>query len=139
MIPQIRAEWIEWDYAGSTKSREAPNLSGQCIHGFPIEQCISCRTCQHGQVTTTCAKCRAPTTTRKVALDSVPVPPSEIHGDYEVYFEPAVSGWRYRADESSPSQLSYRSAFLARKAIDQIGNEPEPKPTTKGKKVKAAK
>ena len=114
-------------------------MSGQCIHGFPIEHCISCRTCPHGQVTTNCTRCRAPAPTRKAALEAIPVPPSEIHGDYEVYFEPAVSGWRYRTDDSSPSHLSYRSAFLARKAIDQLGTEPEVKSTAKGKKAKAVR
>jgi hypothetical protein len=77
--------------------------------------------------------------TRKADLAAIPIPPSEIHGDYEVYFEPAVSGWRYRTSDDAPSRLSYRSAFLARKAIDQLGSEPEGKSSAKGKKVKTAK
>ncbi len=114
-------------------------MSDQCIHGFLTEQCVSCRTCPHGQVTTACARCRAPATTRKAAKVAAPVPPDETHGDYEVYYEPEVSGWRYRSAESVPSRLSYRSAFLARKAIDQLGAEPEAKASgkTKGAKAKA--
>lgn len=114
-------------------------MSGPCIHGFPTEQCISCRTCPHGQVTTTCTRCRTPVVTRKAELAAAPVPPAEVHGDYEVYFEPAVSGWRYRAADDAPSRLSYRSAFLARKAIDQLGSEPEGKSSAKGKRVKTPK
>lgn len=112
-------------------------MSAQCIHGFPTQQCISCRTCPHGQVTTTCARCRAPVTTRKVVADAAaaPVPATETHGDYEVYYEPEVSGWRYRSTESEPSRLSYRSAFLAHKAIDQLATEPEAK---KGKGKRGA-
>jgi hypothetical protein len=95
---------------------------------------MSCRTCPHGQVTTSCAKCRAPAPTRKATLVAAPVPPQQEHGGYEVYFEPEVSGWRYRDAESAPSRLSYRSAFLARKAIDQLGDEPERKPTARAKR-----
>jgi hypothetical protein len=114
-------------------------VSDQCIHGFPTQQCMSCRTCRHGQVTSTCAKCRAPAPTRKAAQIAAPVPPVEEHAGYEVYFEPEVSGWRFRGAESAPSQLSYRSAFLARKAIDQLGDEPERKPSRKTKGAKAAR
>ena len=111
----------------------------QCIHGFPNEQCMSCRTCPHGLVTTNCGRCRAPTVTRKANQVAAPVPPQEEHGGYEVYYEPEVSGWRYRTAESAPSRLSYRSAFLARKAIDQLGTEPEAKPTGSAKRrAKAA-
>ncbi|HEY6609425.1 MAG TPA: hypothetical protein VI277_09540 [Candidatus Limnocylindria bacterium] len=77
--------------------------------------------------------------TRKANQVAAPVPPHEEHGGYEVYYEPEVSGWRYRTAESAPSRLSYRSAFLARKAIDQLGTEPEAKPTGSAKRrAKAA-
>ena len=109
-------------------------MSSQCIHGFPTQQCMSCRTCPHGQVTTSCAKCRAPAPTRKAALVAAPVPPEQEHAGYEVYFEPEVSGWRFRDADSTPSPLSYRSAFLARKAIDQLGTEPEHKASGKSKR-----
>jgi hypothetical protein len=115
-------------------------MSAQCIHGFPTQQCIACRTCQHGQVTSTCTRCRAPVTTRQVAAAAAaaPVPATEAHGDYEVFYEPEVSGWRYRSAESEASRLSYRSAFLARKAIDQLAAEPAPKAKARGKGTKAA-
>ena len=99
-------------------------MSSQCIHGFPTEQCVSCRTCPHGQITSVCAKCRAPVTARTTAAARTAAvqPPSEEHAGYEIFFEPAVSGWRYRGKDDAASQLSYRSAFLARKAVDGLGN-----------------
>jgi hypothetical protein len=95
----------------------------QCIHGFPAEQCSSCRICAHGQMTSTCSRCRAATTSRaRTTKPSTEIHPSQSHAGFEIYFEPRVSGWRYRADESAPSPLSYRSAFLARKAVDELAN-----------------
>jgi hypothetical protein len=114
-------------------------MSDQCIHGFPTQQCMSCRTCPHGQVTSSCAKCRTPVPTRKANVVAAPVPPSEEHAGYEVYYEPEVSGWRYRDADSAPSQLSYRSAFLARKAIDELGTKSDAKPSAKSKGAKAAR
>jgi hypothetical protein len=97
-------------------------MSTQCIHGFPSQQCRSCRTCAHGQVTASCTRCRARTTTRSrgafIAAD--PERPSEDHEGFEIFYEPSVSGWRYRAAGASASVLSYRSAFLARKATDAL-------------------
>ena len=90
----------------------------QCIHGFPSEQCVSCRTCEHGNPAAACAKCRTTTTTRKVAEPVVDQTTQE-HAGYEIFYEPAVSGWRYRAADAAASPLSYRSAFLARKAVDE--------------------
>lgn len=90
-------------------------------------------------MTSNCTKCRAPAPTRKASQVVGPVPPTEEHGGYEVYFEPEVSGWRYRGAESAPSPLSYRSAFLARKAIDQLGDEPERKSSRKTKGAKATR
>ncbi len=94
------------------------SMTTQCIHGFPSSQCMSCRTCQHGQTATNCPRCRAATTARKPA--ALTDQPTEAHGGFEIYYEPAVSGWRYRGEDSSPSTLSYRSAFLARKAVDAL-------------------
>ena len=103
-------------------------MTSQCIHGFPTEHCMSCRTCPHGQMTSACIRCRselaARRPTRTVAQPAVR-PESEEHGGYEVFYEPAVSGWRYRTPDSAPSRLSYRSAFLARKAVDQLGPDGE--------------
>jgi hypothetical protein len=50
--------------------------------------------------------------------------PSETHAGYELYYDPAVSGWQFRSPDAEPSRESYRSAFLARKAIDALGDEP---------------
>jgi len=97
-------------------------MSTECIHGFPAQQCASCRTCAHGQMTANCARCRATTTTRSRSASKVAEPerPSEDHAGFEIFYEPAVSGWRYRAEGASASVLSYRSAFLARKAADAL-------------------
>ena len=89
----------------------------QCIHGFPVEQCGSCRTCEHGQSRTTCARCNAPVRVKKV-VEPTGDRSTQEHAGYEIFYEPAVSGWRYRAPDASASALSYRSAFLARKAVD---------------------
>jgi hypothetical protein len=44
----------------------------------------------------------------------------EAHRGFEIYYVPELSGWQFRAPDSGPSPLSYRSTFLARKAIDEI-------------------
>ena len=97
-------------------------MSTDCIHGFPAQQCASCRTCAHGQVTASCTRCRATTTarSRSASIAADPERPSEAHAGFEIFYEPAVTGWRYRAEGASASQLSYRSAFLARKATDAL-------------------
>ena len=46
--------------------------------------------------------------------------PVEEHLGYEIFYVPAVSGWQYRDPDARQSPLSYRSAFLARKAVDQL-------------------
>ena len=51
----------------------------------------------------------------------MPAQPPQQHAGYEIFYEPESSGWRYRAADSVDSPLSYRSAFLARKAIDELG------------------
>jgi hypothetical protein len=50
---------------------------------------------------------------------------SEEHAGYEIFYVPALSGWQYRAPDSAPSLLSYRSAFLARKAVDELPLTPD--------------
>src|SRR4029079_11294641 len=50
--------------------------------------------------------------------------PSEQHAGFEMYYEPAVTGWLYRGADAAPSHLSYRSAFLARKAVDELAAPP---------------
>jgi hypothetical protein len=90
----------------------------QCIHGFPSEHCVSCRTCEHGHPAGSCARCRTATPARK-GVEPVGDQTSHDHAGYEIFYEPAVSGWRYRGADAAPSPLSYRSAFLARKAVDE--------------------
>ena len=101
-------------------------MTSQCIHGFPPDQCASCRTCPHGQTTAACVRCRSSIVTRKPLAPAV-AEPQQTHAGYEIFFEPAVSGWRYRGPDSAPSPLSYRSAFLARKAVDQVRANAEQK------------
>ena len=93
----------------------------QCIHGFPTQHCSSCRACVHGQTTSTCGRCRARVTVRRTASATAIAPePIEAHAGFEIFYEPAVSGWRYRAQDAPASGVSYRSAFLARKAVDAL-------------------
>ena len=110
-------------------------MSDPCIHGFSTEQCVSCRTCPHGQLVTSCVRCRAALKVRTGAGPAAELP-SEQHGGYEIFFEPAVSGWRYRGKDEAASQLSYRSAFLARKAVDGLGGAPAAVATATAKKPK---
>ena len=96
-----------------------------CIHGFSADQCASCRTCPHGLVTGRCGRCAAGSTAarrpaRRTTTAAQPVTPVEDHLGYEIFYVPAVCGWQYRDPDARPSPLSYRSAFLARKAVDQL-------------------
>lgn len=65
--------------------------------------------------------------------------PSEEHAGFEIFFVPAVNGWQYRAPDSEPSPLSYRSAFLARKAVDQLPAGMSADASAKGKSGRTAK
>jgi hypothetical protein len=56
----------------------------------------------------------------RVKAASAPGHPTEAHRGFEIYYVPELSGWQFRSPDSNPSSLSYRSTFLARKAIDQI-------------------
>ena len=44
------------------------------------------------------------------------------HAGFEIFYVPEVSGWQYRAPDSTTSALSYRSVFLARKAVDEVAD-----------------
>ena len=100
-------------------------MTSSCIHGVPAEQCASCKTCLHGQAAGACVRCRSAALSRKAkAAPPAVVDSPQQHAGYEIYFEPDVSGWRYRATDAAPSELSYRSAFLARKAVDQLASAP---------------
>jgi len=93
-----------------------------CIHGFRTEECASCRTCPHGLNASRCGRCVAATraVSRRPRILSTQTYPSEQHAGFEIYYEPAVTGWLYRGADAAPSPLSYRSAFLARKAVDEL-------------------
>jgi hypothetical protein len=83
-------------------------MTTPCKHGFLAHQCASCRIAG----TATAVRRGAPTTAS--------VPSAEQHLGYEIFYVPAVSGWQYRGPDSNPSPLSYRSAFLARKAVADV-------------------
>ncbi len=56
----------------------------------------------------------------------VPVTPPDTdtatYNGFEIVFTPAVNGWQVRAPDDTLSRESYRSAFLARKAIDTLAS-----------------
>ena len=61
--------------------------------------------------------------------------PSEEHRGYEILYVAGQRSWHFRADPDGPlSQHSYRSAFQARRAVDQLLDAPEP--VAAGKKGK---
>jgi hypothetical protein len=97
-------------------------MTAICIHGFRTEECASCRTCPHGLTSSRCGRCIATAANagRKRPAVSTVTRPSVEHGGFEIYYVPAVSGWQYRSPDAGPSPLSYRSAFLARKAVDEL-------------------
>jgi len=98
-------------------------MTSSCIHGFRTEECAACRSCPHGLVTSQCGRCIKSASTpagRKALISAVHSYPSEQREGFEIFYEPALNGWRYRADESAASVESYRSVFLARKAVDQL-------------------
>ena len=111
------------EYAGvPIESFRMTTLTALCIHGFRTEECASCRTCPHGLNASRCGRCIAATraVSRRPRVVSTQTYPSEQHAGFEIYYEPTVSGWHYRGADAAPSLLSYRSAFLARKAVDEL-------------------
>jgi len=103
-------------------------MTSACKHGFPTEQCAACRTCPHGLTAGGCGRCSAATaaaTRRRVRADPAAESSSLVaHEGFEIYYAPEVSGWQFRGPESVHSTQSYRSVFLARKAIDELPNRP---------------
>jgi len=116
---EVRAGIRQGEYAEQHFPKKA-RMSTQCIHGFLTDQCVSCRTSPHGQMASNCVRRRATLAARPSSKTPVATHPSEEHAGFEIFFEPAVSGWRYRGPDEAASPLSYRSAFLARKAVDQL-------------------
>jgi hypothetical protein len=109
--------------------------SPSCFHGFPVEQCASCRTCSRGLTAGRCGRCLAESTVagrRRLASSPAPEPPSEEHQGWQILYVPAVSGWQVQPPEADVMEGSYRSAFLARKAVDEwIANPPAARPSNR--------
>lgn len=96
-----------------------------CIHGFQTDQCSSCRPCPHGLATDRCGRCRAvaaASTRRRVVPGPVGDPIPESYKGFEIFYERSLNGWKYRTPDDATSPISYRSVFLARKAIDHLGS-----------------
>lgn len=112
-----------------------------CIHGFPADQCASCRDCPHGLAVNRCARCRAAATSRRTSTTKPVAHAAEEYAGYEIFYEPGLTGWRYRAADASPSPLSYRSRFLARRAVDEAiaGGSSTPPTKPAARKAKAAR
>lgn len=106
----------------------------QCLHGFPSEQCASCRTCPHGSTTSRCGRCADPISSRaaaKVVPDDQPV---AEHRGYEIFFVPRERSWYYRAPDQSASRESFASGFRARRAVDSALDDPAPPPPVRKKR-----
>ena len=98
-------------------------MTSSCIHGFRTDECSACRTCPHGLVSSRCARCLKAVSTpalRKAAINSHGSHPPQEHAGYEIFYVPALNGWQVRAGDDGPSAESYRSVFLARKAVDDL-------------------
>lgn len=111
-------------------------MTDRCIHGFDAQICSSCRRCAHGLLDSRCGIC-TPRTAREatVMLQNDGPRPSEEHRGYEIFYAAGTRSWYYRADpDSPPSRESFRSAFMARRAIDALLDAPEPVASGKGKK-----
>jgi hypothetical protein len=109
-------------------------MTSQCIHGFSTEQCAQCRPCPHGLPTSGCGRCQAASTSaarRRWAPNLANQPASEDHQGFEIFWVPDVDGWQFRAKDAAPSAESYRSVFLARKAIDRLATQPHAAPNRK--------
>jgi hypothetical protein len=47
------------------------------------------------------------------------VPAPEERGGFEIFYVPELSGWQFRDPDDRTSAVSYRSLFLARKAVEE--------------------
>jgi hypothetical protein len=78
-------------------------------------------------VSSRCARCLRAVSTpalRRAAITTHGVHPSEERAGFEIVYVPALNGWQIRADGEPTSAESYRSAFLARKAVDELAADP---------------
>jgi hypothetical protein len=112
-------------------------MSDRCIHGFDAQICSSCRRCAHGLADARCRICNPQTARDAAVMLANDAPrPSEEHRGYEILYVAGQRSWHIRADaESAPSQLSYRSQFQARRAIDELLDAP-PEPVAAGRRKK---
>lgn len=115
-------------------------MSTPCIHGFQAGQCAACRPCAHGLTASRCSRCQAEAsaparrTAASARRDATNAPDSEEHEGWEIFYVPEVSGWQLRAPEETVLPDSYRSLFLARKAVEQmIANPPAARPSKRSK------
>jgi hypothetical protein len=115
-----------WVYAYGPNQEAA--MTDRCIHGFEAQHCASCRRCPHGLAESRCATCN-PRTAREAVLrlaNEAPRP-AEEHRGYEITYVARERSWYIRADADAPrSGFSYRSAFQARRAVDEILDRPSP-------------
>jgi hypothetical protein len=103
-------------------------MTDRCIHGFEEQHCAACRRCPHGIYESRCATCR-PRTAREatIMLANNAPRPAEEHRGYEISYVESERSWYIRADADAPrAQNTYRSAFQARRAIDEILDQPTP-------------
>jgi hypothetical protein len=102
---------------------KAHRMTSACKHGFPPGQCASCRACPHGLTASGCGRCQAAAAAasrRRVVAPPAEGTASHDHLGYEIFYVPEVNGWQFRGPDAAPSAESYRSVFLARKAIDHL-------------------
>jgi len=113
------------------------STSSSCIHGFDAGQCAACRTCPHGLTASRCGRCAAATASaarRAPSSQSLPQPADEERAGWQIFYVPELSGWQIRQPDAAPAPDSYRSLFLARKAVDQMGANASPERPTKRRK-----
>ncbi len=111
-------------------------MTVRCIHGFEEQHCAACRRCPHGIFESRCATCRPKTAREATVMLANNAPrPSEEHRGYEISYVENERSWYIRADATAPlSRTTYRSAFQARRAIDDILDRPAPVAAGGGKK-----
>ena len=116
----------------SLASSRTSTSDSSCIHGFADGQCAACRTCPHGLVASRCSRCISADTIaarRRLPPATQAQGAAEEREGWEIFYAPAVSGWQIRRPDEAPLPDSYRSLFLARKAVDRfVDHPPEARP-----------
>lgn len=69
---------------------------------------------------------------RKALLVAHGEHPPEERAGFEIVYVPELSGWQVRSNGSAPSEESYRSIFLARKAADDLASAASAKESKRG-------